>query len=114
MTRQRSGKEAAAYIKAHYGDNYNYQGVKTGDTLSIGKRTLTFVQTPMVHWPDNMVTYDAFDKILFSNDAFGQHFASSMHFDDETRRRVGEIQSGKVTGLPGEEVMSEVRKIIGL
>lgn len=72
-----------AGLKAHYGDNYNYQGVKTGDTLSIGKRTLTFVQTPMVHWPDNMVTYSAYDKILFSNDAFGQHFASSKHFDDE-------------------------------
>ena len=70
-------------LKAHYGDTYHYEGVKTGDTLCIGKRTLTFVQTPMVHWPDNMVTYDAYDKILFSNDAFGQHFASSAHFDDE-------------------------------
>ena len=67
---------------AHFGD-LGYNGVKTGDTLCIGKRTLAFVQTPMVHWPDNMVTYDAYDKILFSNDAFGQHFASSARFDDE-------------------------------
>jgi flavorubredoxin len=72
-----------AGLKAHYGDAYTFQGVKTGDTLAIGKRTLTFVQTPMVHWPDNMVTYDAADKLLFSNDAFGQHFASSKHFDVE-------------------------------
>ena len=69
-------------LTAHYGD-LGYHGVKTGDTLCIGKRTLAFVQTPFVHWPDNMVTYDAEDKILFSNDAFGQHFASSARFDDE-------------------------------
>lgn len=69
-------------LTAHYGD-LGYIGVKTGDTLSIGARTLTFVQTSMVHWPDNMVTYDAADKILFSNDAFGQHLASSQRFDDE-------------------------------
>ncbi len=70
-------------LKAHYGDAYNYVGVKTGDTLEIGKRTLTFVQTPMVHWPDNMVTYSAYDKILFSNDAFGQHMTTSKRFDGD-------------------------------
>lgn len=69
-------------LTAHYGD-LGYIGVKTGDELNIGKRTLKFIQTPMVHWPDNMVTYDVEDKILFSNDAFGQHFASSKRFDDE-------------------------------
>ena len=66
-------------IKAHYG--LDVTGVKSGDSISIGKRTLTFVATPMVHWPDNMVTYCPEDKVLFSNDAFGQHFASSKHFD---------------------------------
>lgn len=70
-------------LKAHYGEAYEYIPVKTGDTLNIGKRTLTFAATMMVHWPDNMVTYSAFDKILFSNDAFGQHYASSKRFDDE-------------------------------
>ncbi len=70
-------------LTAHYGDSYEYLPVKNGDTLEIGKRTLTFAHTPMVHWPDNMVTYDEYDKILFSNDAFGQHFATSKHFDDE-------------------------------
>jgi len=77
-----SGPQGVRGLTAHYGD-LGYRGVKTGDTLCIGKRTLAFVQTPMVHWPDNMVTYDAYDKILFSNDAFGQHFASSTRFDDE-------------------------------
>jgi len=70
-------------LKAHYGDSYPYTEVKAGDTLSLGKRTLAFVGTPMLHWPDNMVTYCPEEKILFSNDAFGQHFTSSKHFDDE-------------------------------
>lgn len=70
-------------LKAHFKEDWNYQIVKSGDTLNIGKRTLTFVQTPMVHWPDNMVTYLPEDKILFSNDAFGQHIASTERFDDE-------------------------------
>lgn len=69
-------------LTAHYGE-LNYQEVKAGDTLSLGKRTLTFVATPMLHWPDNMVTYCPEEKILFSNDAFGQHFASSKRFDVE-------------------------------
>lgn len=77
-----SAPQGVKGLTAHYHD-LGFEGVKTGDTLNIGKRTLTFVQTPMVHWPDNMVTYDAYDKILFSNDAFGQHFASSKRFDDE-------------------------------
>ena len=69
-------------LKAHYGE-YDYLPVKAGDTLSLGRHTLTFVATPMVHWPDNMVTYCPEEQILFSNDAFGQHFASSQHFDTE-------------------------------
>ncbi len=68
----------------HYDTSaWKFQIVKTGDTLSIGRRTLSFLATPMVHWPDNMLTYCAEDKILFSNDAFGQHLAASETFDDE-------------------------------
>ncbi len=70
-------------LKAHFREDWNYRIVKSGDVLNIGKRNLTFVQTPMVHWPDNMVTYLEEDKILFSNDAFGQHIASTERFDDE-------------------------------
>jgi len=70
-------------LKAHFKEDWNYQIVKSGDVLNIGRRNLTFVQTPMVHWPDNMVTYLGEDKILFSNDAFGQHIASTERFDDE-------------------------------
>lgn len=79
-----SAPQGVKELKAFYGEDLEVNGVKTGDTLSIGKRTLHFVQTPMVHWPDNMVTYSDVDKILFSNDAFGQHYASSTRFDDES------------------------------
>ena len=68
-------------LRAHFG--IEATPVKMGDTLCIGERTLSFVTTPMVHWPDNMVTYSDVDKILFSNDAFGQHFATTKRFDDE-------------------------------
>ncbi|MCX8027403.1 MAG: FprA family A-type flavoprotein [Thermodesulfovibrionales bacterium] len=57
--------------------------VKTGDTLNIGSKTLLFLETPMLHWPDSMMTYIKEDKVLISQDAFGQHIASSVRFDDE-------------------------------
>jgi flavorubredoxin len=62
---------------------WNIKTVKTGDTLGIGKRTLAFVETPMIHWPDSMMTFSKEDKILFSQDGFGQHLASAQRFDDE-------------------------------
>ena len=62
---------------------WRVQVVKTGDSISLGRRTLQFVETPMVHWPDSMFTYVPEEKLLFSMDAFGQHFASSNRFDDE-------------------------------
>ena len=57
--------------------------VKTGDTLTTGKHTLLFIETPMLHWPDSMMTYIKEEKILISQDGFGQHMASSARFDDE-------------------------------
>jgi flavorubredoxin len=62
---------------------WNVKTVKSGDTLSIGTRTLEFLETPMLHWPDSMVTYSRQDRILFTQDAFGQHVASAGRFDDE-------------------------------
>jgi flavorubredoxin len=57
--------------------------VKTGDTLSTGTKTITFLETPMLHWPDSMMSYVGEDKLLISQDAFGQHLATSARFDDE-------------------------------
>ena len=62
----------------------NVQIVKEGDTLETGKHKLSFYMAPMVHWPEVMVTYDSFDKILFSADAFGSFGAINGNlFDDE-------------------------------
>lgn len=63
--------------------NWNMKVVKTGDTLKIGRRTLRFIESAMLHWPDSMMTYAEEDKILFSQDAFGQHIASASRFEDE-------------------------------
>jgi len=62
---------------------WNFNIVKTGDTLNIGKYTLLFIETPMLHWPDSMMTYVKGANLLISQDAFGQHLASSARFDDE-------------------------------
>jgi len=71
-------------LDRHYSiQNWNIELVKTGDQIKIGKRSLTFVLAPMVHWPDSMATYIKEDQILFSNDAFGQHIATASLFDDE-------------------------------
>lgn len=79
----------------------NYVEVKNGDELELGKRKLTFVTTPMVHWPESMVSYESTDKILFSQDIFGGYgalngtiFDDEMNFDffrDEIRRYYSNI-----------------------
>lgn len=68
----------------HYYGNWDFQTVKTGDKLKLGKRTLTFIEAPMIHWPDSMFTYCQEEELLLPNDAFGQHYASSERFDDQT------------------------------
>ena len=75
-------KKGEAIIRGHYHEDWNFVTVKTGDTLSLGSTTLTFVEAPMLHWPDTMVTYMDSDQILFSNDVFGQHYASASLYDD--------------------------------
>lgn len=62
---------------------WKFKNVADGDTLSLGKRSLQFVLTPMLHWPESMFTYVPEEKILFSMDGFGQHIATSARFDDE-------------------------------
>jgi flavorubredoxin len=74
---------AEGELKLHYGGGIPLKVVKTGDVLDLGGKTLTFVEVPMVHWPDSMVTYVKEDKVLLPNDAFGQHIACTERFDDE-------------------------------
>lgn len=72
----------AKILKAHYHENWNFVEVKTGDELNIGKNKLIFVEARMLHWPDSMFTYMTGENILFSNDAFGQHYASDLMYND--------------------------------
>jgi flavorubredoxin len=70
-------------LEKHYQQSWKFRTVKSGETLSIGHRTLAFVEAPMLHWPDSMFTYIKEDQLLLPNDAFGQHFASCQRFEDE-------------------------------
>ncbi|MBW1774040.1 MAG: flavodoxin domain-containing protein [Deltaproteobacteria bacterium] len=76
-------KMGAKNLAKHFPQKWNYQPVENGGELSLGKRTLTFLETRMVHWPDSMFSYLKEDKILFSSDGFGQHYAGLERFDDE-------------------------------
>ena len=69
-------------LRAYYGD-MKYRPIKSGESISLGKNTVNFVTTPMVHWPDNMVAYFVEEKILFSNDALGEHYATAERFASE-------------------------------
>lgn len=70
-------------LSRHFKKDWPFQVVKTGDELNLGKKTLQFIEAPMLHWPDSMCTYVKEDGLLFSTDIFGQHVATSYHFDDE-------------------------------
>lgn len=70
-------------LTKHFQQKWNYKPVEDGGQLSLGKRTLVFMETKMLHWPDSMFTYAKEDKILFTSDAFGQHYAGPERFDDQ-------------------------------
>ena len=70
-------------LRRHFKKDLKFKVVNTKDTINIGKRDLQFFLMPMVHWPDSMATYSEKDGILFPNDAFGQHYASSIRYADE-------------------------------
>ena len=69
-------------FKGHFHKNWNFVPIKTGDKLNLGKKELIFIEAPMLHWPDSMFSYLTEENILFSNDAFGQHLASEMLYND--------------------------------
>ncbi len=85
------GKEKPLYcskmgqknLSLHFPEKWNYQPVENGGVLKLGKKTLTFLETRMLHWPDSMFSYMKEDQLLFSSDAFGQHYASMERFDDQ-------------------------------
>lgn len=78
-----ASKNGVQNLKGHFHSDWNFVEVSTGDTLNLGEKTLTFVEARMLHWPDSMFCYLDGENILFSNDAFGQHYASEHLFNDQ-------------------------------
>jgi len=77
-----------ALIDHFHQEDWPYEIAQPGKDVSLGTKTLSFMETRMLHWPDSMFTYVKEDKILFSSDAFGQHLASSERFDDEVDQAI--------------------------
>ena len=77
---------AVKYVLNTINRDVNPMGVKNGDTLSLGEKTLTFLSTPFLHWPDTMMTYIEKDKLLFSCDVFASHFCDSKMVDKDIDR----------------------------
>lgn len=75
-------QNAIKSLKGHYHQDWNFVPVKTGDKLNIGSKEFIFIEAKMLHWPDTMFSYLTKDNILFSNDAFGQHYASEYMYND--------------------------------
>ena len=108
-----SSKKAFAMMKQFFGKDFEENGIVVGegDTLSLGKHTLTFVTAPMVHWPEVIVTYDSLDKVLFSADGFGKFGALDIEEDwacEARRYYIG------IVGKYGAQVQSLLKKAAGL
>ena len=76
-------KMGAKNLGKHFRQKWNLHPVSKEEEVSLGTRTLSFMETRMVHWPDSMFTYLKEDRILFSSDGFGQHYAGYEKFDDQ-------------------------------
>jgi flavorubredoxin len=72
-----------ALLEHFHRPDWPYEVVKTGDSISLGRKSVKFIETRMLHWPDSMFSYIPEDRLLISSDAFGQHWATSERFDDE-------------------------------
>ncbi|HAA04323.1 MAG TPA: MBL fold metallo-hydrolase, partial [Syntrophobacteraceae bacterium] len=72
-----------ALIEHYHREDWPFEVVKSGQTLNLGTKTVHFLETRMLHWPDSMFSYIPEDRLLISSDAFGQHWATSERFDDE-------------------------------
>ena len=77
-----------ALVQHFHRADWPYHVVTPGEEISLGKKTLSFLETRMLHWPDSMFTYLKEDEILFTSDAFGEHLATSERFDDEVNQEV--------------------------
>jgi flavorubredoxin len=78
-----SPKGKQALLDHYHREDWPYEVVGTGQEVSLGKRTVQFIETRMLHWPDSMMSYIKEDALLISSDAFGQHWATSERFNDQ-------------------------------
>lgn len=90
-----SAKGKDAMLAHFHRPDWPYHVVKTGDVVSLGKRSIKFIETPMLHWPDSMLSYIPEEKLLISNDVFGQHWATSKRFDVDVDHAELMYQSAK-------------------
>jgi flavorubredoxin len=72
-----------AMLEHFHREDWPYEVVPSGHTISTGKNSIQFLETRMLHWPDSMFSYIPEEKLLISSDAFGEHYATSERFDDE-------------------------------
>jgi flavorubredoxin len=100
-------------LARHFKGAFETEVVESGSTLNIGKRNLAFVHIPMVHWPDSMVTYIPEDKLLLSNDAFGQHIATHERYDDEVGWSILQEEASKYYANIVMPYGDQVKKAIG-
>ena len=111
-------QNAVKSLKGHYHQDWNFVPVKTGDTLSLGSVSLAFVEAPMLHWPDTMFTYLTGENILFSNDAFGQHYATESLYNDkvdtaELNHEAMKYYANILTPF-SPLVLKKIREVLGL
>jgi len=101
-------------FKHYYGD-WDFQVVKSHDKIKLGTRTLTFLEAPMIHWPDSMFTYCPEEKLLLPNDAFGQHYATSQRFNDEVDEGVLMDEAAKyyanILWPLGEVILRKIQEV---
>ena len=112
-------KKCVEILSAYYDTSgWDFDVVATGDTLDLGGRSLSFVEIPMVHWPESMVSYCPEERVLFSNDAFGQHYASSCRFDDSGDFPVimdeAKIYYANIVMLYGKQIAKALAALGGL
>ncbi len=88
-------ENGAKALKAHFHRDFDFSIVEEGQTVSLGNMNVSFIETRMLHWPDSMFTYLAEDRLLFSQDGFGMHLASSQRFDDEIDDGILEYEAAK-------------------
>lgn len=112
-----ASKKGIEGLGFHY-DDIVMEAVVDGQELRIGDRTVRFIETPMLHWPDSMFTYLVEDKVLFSMDGFGQHLATSERFDDQVDQDILMFEAAKYYAnilLPfGAQVLKTFEKVKGL